>query len=182
MLLKRLHSFFDLMIPQSVEIYNEASLQHELGIYLRASLPDYKVQFERNVSYFKVSKLTIKTEIDLSVFTPDKSERYAIELKTPLNGQYPEQLFSFAKDIKFMEELREQGFTKTYAVALVNDKPFYEGTKNEGIYKYFRQEYSVYGEIHKPTGRKDEVVSLSGSYAIEWRKLTDGRRYYVIEI
>lgn len=35
-----------------IEIYNEFSLQHELGIFLRASLPGCKVQFERNVSHF----------------------------------------------------------------------------------------------------------------------------------
>ena len=44
-----------------VEVYNEFSLQHELGIYLRDQLkknPEYqnyngyKVQFERNTKYF----------------------------------------------------------------------------------------------------------------------------------
>jgi hypothetical protein len=40
----------------NIEIYNEFSLQHELGIYLRGSLNNKKVQFERNVSFFGLNK------------------------------------------------------------------------------------------------------------------------------
>lgn len=35
---------------QNIDLYNEFSLQHELGIFLREALTPYKVQFERNVS------------------------------------------------------------------------------------------------------------------------------------
>ena len=174
--------FEDVIVQDGIEIYNEFSLQHELGIYLRCRLHDYKTQFERNISHFGYSEKAIKKEIDIAVFREDQAERYAIELKCPLNGQFPEQLFSFVKDIKFMEQLKESGFTNTYAVALVRDRPFYEGTTNDGIYRFFRQEYSVYGSITKPTGKKDEVVSLSGVYRFEWKQLRDGRRYYIIEI
>ncbi|MGI6649025.1 MAG: hypothetical protein ACOX5W_08200 [Bacillota bacterium] len=107
----------------------------------------------------------LRREIDITIFNEDKSEKYAIELKCPLNGQYPEQMYSFVKDIKFMEELKSRGFTKTATVTLVSDRPFYEGRNNEGIYKFFREEYSVYGSIFKPTGvGKNERlhVSLSG--------------------
>lgn len=65
-----------------VEVYNEFSLQHELGIFLRAQLPDYKVQFERNTKFFGISG-TIKHEIDIVVFN-DK-ESYAVELKYPID-------------------------------------------------------------------------------------------------
>ena len=41
--------FFQVIIDEQIEIYNEFSLQHELGIYLRKRIPEYKVQFERNV-------------------------------------------------------------------------------------------------------------------------------------
>ena len=68
---------------ENIEIYNEFSLQHELGIFLRGELGGYFVQFERNVSYFPINSKTIKKEIDISIFSEDKSERYAIELKHP---------------------------------------------------------------------------------------------------
>jgi hypothetical protein len=148
-------------------------------------LKDYSIQFERNVSYFSIGNQTIKKEIDISVFNEDKSERYAIELKFPRNQQYPAQMFSFVEDIKFMEELKVQGFTKTAAVVLVADKLFYQGTKIDGIYKYFRKEYSVYGKIFYPITSKvnnKDSITLNGKYDFVWKDLGNGYKYYVIEI
>jgi hypothetical protein len=134
---KLLLDFFTDVREKNIELYNEFSLQHELGIYLRNVLPEYKVQFERNILFFTSDNKTIKKEIDLSIFSEDKREKYAIELKYPLNGQHPEQMYSFAKDIKFMEEVKDRGFTKTACVVLVSDKLFYSGKMVDGIYKYF---------------------------------------------
>ena len=72
------------------------------------------------------------------------AERYAIELKYPLNGQYPEQMFSFVKDIKFMEKMKEAGFTAAYCLTLVEDKNFYPGQKRDGIYMYFLEVVNQY--------------------------------------
>jgi hypothetical protein len=66
--------FFLFVQSKSIEIYNEFSLQHELGIFLREKLPDYRIQFERNVSYFLINSKTIKKEIDISIFNDDKSD------------------------------------------------------------------------------------------------------------
>ena len=83
-----------------------------------------------------------------------------------------------------MEELKNRGFTRTAAVALVSDRPFYEGRNNEGIYRFFREEYSVYGSIFKPTGvgKNENCITLSGRYDFIWQDLSDGRKYYVIVI
>ena len=102
-----MNSFMKLILEEKIEVYNEFSLQHELGIFLRNELTNYKIQFERNTKFFNITK-TIKHEMDIVIY--NESEKYAIELKYPQNGQYPEQMFSCVKDIKFMEELRERGF------------------------------------------------------------------------
>jgi len=52
--------FFLLVQSKSTEIYNEFSLHHELGIFLCEKLPDYRIQFERNVSYFTPDNKIIK--------------------------------------------------------------------------------------------------------------------------
>ncbi len=183
-MLDYLHIFFDFITENKVDIYNEYSLQHEMGIYLRERFPEYKVQFERNVSFFYAQANTIKKEIDIVVYNDNKGERYAIELKFPVNGQYPEQMYSFVKDIRFMEQLKEKGFTYTFAIALVRDRPFYQGNNNSGIYKYFREEHRVYGRIGKPTGsgKLDESVILEGNYAIDWRNAGTSRKYYIVSI
>ncbi len=92
----------------NIEIYNEFSLQHELGIFLRNTLnDDLKIQFERNVEFFFKSKNGFtKKEIDISIYNKDFLNKFSIELKFPRNGQYPEQMFNICKDIKFLEELK----------------------------------------------------------------------------
>lgn len=171
-----LNEFLELIAVGNIEIYNEFSLQHELGIYLREQLTEYKVQFERNAKFFGISG-TVKHEIDIVIY--NEQERHAIELKYPLNGQYPEQMYSFIKDIKFMEELKDAGFDSTYCLTLVQDKNFYSGQKQDGIYSYFRGNEKVHGTIIKPTGMKEEQLNINGSYTINWKECSD-KKYYLI--
>lgn len=178
MIKEQIDYFLNKIGVEHIDIYNEFSLQHELGILLRNNLSGYKVQFERNVSFFGIAD-TIKKEIDIVIYNDE--ERYAIELKYPLNGQYPETMFSFAKDIKFVEQLKQNGFTKTYALSIVEDHNFYEGAKQDGIYAFFRGGQPVNGLITKPTGKKDEEIKVDGCYSIDWKEL--GKyHYYLIEI
>ncbi|MCR5837559.1 MAG: hypothetical protein K6G88_13745 [Lachnospiraceae bacterium] len=176
---KLLVEFMKLVRNGEVEIYNEFSLQHELGIFLRASLGEYKVQFERNTSFFNITD-TIKREIDIVIY--NDAEKYAIELKCPLNGQFPEQMFSFIRDICFMEQLKEKGFDKTYCLTVVNNKNFYSGKRKEGIYSYFRDDKMIEGRISKPTGKKDKVISLKNQYQIRWLDNGKNQKYYIVKI
>ncbi|NCE98851.1 hypothetical protein D1151_07040 [Emergencia sp. 1XD21-10] len=108
------------------------------------------MQFERNTKLFGIAG-TIKHEIDIAVY--NETEKYAIELKYPMNGQYPEQMYSFVKDIIFMEQLKDNGFDATYSLMRVNDKNFYSGRKIDGIYAYFRGAEVLQGTIKKPKGK-----------------------------
>ena len=181
-----LFSFFHSLNNSGIEIYNEFSFQHELGIYLREKMPNHKVQFERNVSFFSNSNAlpnTIKREIDISVFSESLAEKYAIELKYPHSGRYPETMYDFVKDIRFMEQLKIMGFTQTYSIALVSDKLFYQGPETSGIYRYFRKDYFVSGKVYKPTGgnKNIEFISLDGTHNIKWYTLDEIRKFYIVE-
>ena len=178
---KLLLDFMNLIEDNQIEIYNEFSLQHELGIFLRENLNNYSIQFERNARFFGINN-TIKHEIDIVVFN-DK-EKFAIELKYPRNRQYPEQMFLFIKDIKFMEELKIMGFDKTYCLTLVDDKNFYSDSKSKTdniIYSYFRNGNIVHGIIRKPTGSKDKAINIEGNYLIKWQKCRD-KKFYIVTI
>lgn len=177
------NSFFNYKKKNEIDIYNEFSFQHELGIFIKNNFPEYKVEFERNVSFFEITEDTIKKEIDISVFSPDKKEKYAIELKFPRNGQVPEQMYSFVKDIRFMEELKHFGFTNTYTIVLVDNPQFYSG-KSSGIYKIFRDTHQIDGKILKPTANysKSEFIELQNSYTFNWNKLDDNQSYFFIDI
>jgi len=163
---KLIESFATKVGNGEIEIYNEFSLQHELGIFIRNALNDMKIQFERNVSYFRLANINfVKKEIDISVFEIKDNTIFleaAIELKYPRNGQYPEQMFSFCKDIQFAEQLKQAGFRNTFVVIFADDHLFYEGN-SDGIYGYFRGKRILTGKIKKPTGTKSQEVNITGS-------------------
>jgi hypothetical protein len=180
-MLETVEKFVECIKRGEVDIYNEFSLQHEMGISLRSQFSNQKVQFERNVSFFFRTGKFIKKEIDLAVFSHDKSTlSYAIELKFPRNGQYPEQMFSFCKDILFAEQLKKSGFKQTFLIIFADDPLFYSG-KGGGIYGHFREKKKLSGSVQKPTGSKDERLYLGGSYDVQWIPVSGDLKYTVIE-
>jgi len=186
-------------------VYNEFSLQHELGIYLRDELKkinvDYRVQFERNINKLQGKKVSnVKKEMDIYIYNiTNKQEKYAIELKFPRNKQYPEQMYSFVKDIRFMEDVKyNAGAKKTFVITLVDDPNFYAPNSTiGGIYNYFRGNnckgmniIKKDQRIYKPTGKRKNVdyVEVNNDYQIQWNQvLYKGKplkdyRYYFLEI
>ena len=179
-ILRKIESFCGKIAANDVEIYNEFSLQHELGVYLRDELPNLKVQFERNVSYFELKRTDFtKREIDIVVL--GENVRSALELKYPRNGQHPEQMFSFCRDIAFLEELNASGFRECIFLAVVDDPLFYRGS-TDGIYGYFRGGRTLTGHVQKPTGKKDSSVSIGGRYNISWQPLSEVSKYTIVRV
>lgn len=169
--------FFEDVGAKQLEFANEAELQHELGWWLRTRLPsDWRLYFERPVaSFFPTKRRLVKKEIDLVVESPDR-KLYAIELKCPRNGRHPETMFDVCRDLEFLEQLIEEGFAAGLFAVHVNDPCFYERGSTAGIYSHFRSSVPLVEKILKPTGRKDMIVSLTGSYRVQWQDCgTDGR-------
>ena len=174
--------FFVCVGSGEVEFYNEFSLQHEIGIHLRAALGGrFKVQFERPTDYFDISGRTEKREIDISVFSEDKLTKAALELKFPRSGQYPEQMFSACRDLAFLEDLVRAGFAFGLFVMCVEDALFCRGAANGPLYGAFRAGSVLTGVIRKPTGARDRSVELNGAYRIEWQAAGDVR-YAVVPV
>lgn len=175
--------FINAVATGEIEVYNEFSLQHEMGLFLRNKLQGYRVQFERNVYFFTHSRSAFtKKEIDISVFSKDRKElKLAIELKYPRNGQYPEQMFSFCKDVAFVEELQRTGFQRTALLIFAEDPLFYQGSL-EGIYGFFRAAKPLHGRIQKLTGAKDSEVTINGTYTVMWRPVIGALKYTLIEV
>lgn len=178
---KLLIDFMNWLNCQDILVYNEFSLQFELGCFLRSN--GYTVRFERNVSYYVpkgTAKQFIKKEIDLVAFKGQdemNAKKIAIELKFPRNGQVPEQMFKFIEDIRFMEQVRRiQDFAETYVLCLVDSPNFYKHEPNQsGIYKYFRNPGEIINipgnnTITKPTGKKNKSITLSKDYSSQWLK------------
>ncbi len=172
-------------IYKSAKIYNEISLQHELGIYLRDELESqgFRVDFERNEKMFKLSGEDTfkKHEIDIAIYNK-VGEKYAIELKYPLerNVAYNRALYGFVKDIEFMEQIKQGGFNNTFCLVVTDNPYIYDSTHNnqysKEIYQYFRTYGKdekdikpIHGDITKYS--KDSTPTtyqINGSYQIKW--------------
>lgn len=177
-----LHDFCALVCAGEIEIYNEFSLQHELGIFLRQHIQDHKIRFEKNIGSFGYDKKHFeKREIDITILDSDAKLLCAIELKFPRNGQVPEQMFNFCKDIVFLEQLKKQGVSKGFFLAFSEDKAFYSG-KCGGIYRYFRGNIPIEGKIQKPTGTEKKTLKIIGTYVANWEPSTQVIRYCLIEV
>jgi len=190
---KLLKKFIKIIKDSEIEVYNEFSLQHELGIFLRKNLSEKMIQFERNISFFGLNKTEfIKKEIDIVIYDKKKYTKDAVvELKYPRNGRYPETMYDICKDIAFTEQLKNAEFGEALTVVFVDDRNFYEG-KQQGIYGYFRNRIDkngniinkkkLCGTINKPTGEKKESVSITGSYLLEWQNIDNNLKNVIIEI
>ena len=183
-LTKHFNDFF-LAGFNKVDIYNEASLQLEAVLFLRKTLPEYKVHIQKSKEFFKASSITKTGGIDISVFNDDMSEKYAIELKyLDYGAGVPATMFKCVEDVKACEELKMSGFTNTYCIALAINHLFYKGDEQDGIYKYFRMEHSIYGTVSRPTGKgKHNYFTFHKKHDFEWKDVPGHKeKYYVIEI
>lgn len=195
-------------IYKSSKIYNEMSLQHELGIYLRDKLESqgFRVDFERNAKKFKLSGEDTfkKHEIDIVIYNDtdnDTGKKYAIELKYQFekNVAYNRALYSFVQDIEFMEQVKKGGFDETFCLVVTDNPYIYENPKStreskDTIYQYFRT-YGydekdikpIHGNIIKYLKNSDPTTyHIDGSYPIKWYQVNNEKEdkimYYLLPI
>jgi hypothetical protein len=161
--------------------YLEATFQFKLLLELAAIYDKEILMPERSIQYYQLQGLT-KKEIDIVV---EHDKRTAFELKMPMNGQVPEQMFKFIEDIQFLEELKASGvFAQCFLIVVTNEPNFWQGNKNDGIYSAFRNGGILTGQIFKPTGDDKNTVyhQLDGEYKITWNTLSNNFRYFVVEV
>ncbi len=181
-------NFFRSVVNNSIEIYNEPSLQFEFGYYLRNHLPEgHKVQFERPVDYFGLSKQAyVKREIDVSVFVERTKPIIALEFKFPRNGRHPETMFDSCTDICFLEQLVSGCFGSGIFVMAADDPLFWSGKDNRKVvYQFFRRGRPLCGTIPKPTGdgeSKHPPVTIAGSYSLEWKRAGNRLQYLAVPV
>jgi hypothetical protein len=176
----------------SIEPYNEACVQYELAFLLKQQLgTEYKIQLEMNVHDVKdedfiLKEVPEKKEMDIFLRNGINRAKHCIELKVPKNGQYPEQMFSACKDIKFLEQLVSAGFKESFFLMFVDDPLFYCGEIKSQIYTYFRgkEPIGAGARIEKPTGQKGKVkpLEIQGTYRVTWLSIRNNLKYFVIKI
>jgi hypothetical protein len=101
--------FFSSEAAPADALYNEASLQHELALFLRAHLPTrWRLFLERPAAHFRsIDGRLTKKEIDIAIVDPRSGDVIALELKCPRQGQHPEQMFKACQDAATDKETAE---------------------------------------------------------------------------
>jgi hypothetical protein len=153
-------------------VYNEHSLQMELGCFLR--MRRYSVEFERPFEISPLPGSTRRGKRELDLFLTCDGRTTVLELKVPLAGRVPESMYDFCADLAFVEGLVRHKMAETgLALLVTNNRQFWQG-RPMGIYEAFRQPNAkLGGNIGKPTGGIHETVVLSGSYDLSWRNLSN---------
>ena len=163
----------------------EIGLQIELIIKLREKLEKegYKVIPEKSLE-----KKDIKKEIDIVIEKENTKEKYAIELKMPPNKAMPKRMSQAIVDIKFLETLIEQhSFNGGFFIMLTNNHCFWKGGKTNGIYKYFKTEERLNGEVEFPiffNEMQKEDCIITGNYQLSWQDVSKNNeyRYLFVEV
>lgn len=185
-----IESFLAAPIPNVGPVFNEHGLQLELGIHLRCL--GYEIQFERPFKLENRSDTTKKPKRELDMLVLRNGHRVAVELKTPLAGRVPETMYDFCADIQFVEQLIAMQFADAGLCLLVTtDRQFWHSDlRGDGIYGYFRNSAMLLnGAVGKPTGARDTIVVLAGSYnlAPAWKPLGNSNlladaRYLLVSV
>ena len=128
-----LREFMQLVANEQVEVYNEFSFQHELGIFLRNRLTEYKVEFERNTKFFGIDGFK-KHEIDIVVYNKT-SNRFMSRFE--IINEYADKSFNnlwriFDTMERYPDKLPEKTFIqKAYKTHLKNGGKMESG---EGLF------------------------------------------------
>lgn len=89
-IINEFESFLEQKIKtDKVELYNEAGLQFEFGLFLKLKYPDSTIEFERNISSLGINKkngIYHKSEVDILI-----DKKIGIEIKFPTNGAFPKR-------------------------------------------------------------------------------------------
>lgn len=182
--------FFKNFSQEPIELYNEAGLHHELGIFLKKHYPDLSVKLNYPVSrmFNPIPKLANK---DADLFIIENGiQKHIVELKMPKDENASHiDLYRHVLDLKFLEQLKEHGYDTCISVFLTKRKNIWEST-NGGIYEKFAGETVNIGSV-----TKDEIqpflihggpIELSGTYTAKWEAIHDAKgdeyRYYIINV
>lgn len=122
------------------KIYNEASLQFDLGLFLQEK--GFKVEFEVNIESLPIYDPKVpyfKHEIDIVLYFEGNIDSI-IELKAPMMKRYYQKtkqskrgftgcVQAWEKDIKFLDQVKSKSI-KVFSVFLTDDTSYYVAKRN----------------------------------------------------
>lgn len=181
---KEIYNFFEKYKFEDVDFYGEAELQMKLCWHFMKCLPRYKVEVERPISMYGIDKKLNKKEIDIVLIDKETDDKFVIELKSHFyrQGAYNKRIHFTLKDIEFLERLKDTNvFNKVISVCFTESHHYYEIPQgSDAQYNDFRRYHRVNKGRYTLTNESD--VNIKKDYKIDWIKLKDKCRYFVLEV
>lgn len=180
-----LHDFKSWMTRRNYRVdsfTSEFTIQHRMAVFLDGYLHrKYDCELEVNVEKYNLGNLT-KKEIDIVVSSAD--ERHAIELKFIKDqGSFNIGMYKVCEDVRFLEQLKNNGFASVCAYTFTNIPKVYTSTiaiptpknfQNLELYVQFRNDKKIHDTIAIKTGQLNEFITLSRSHSFQWIDFIDG--------
>jgi hypothetical protein len=192
---KTLESFCEWLEASAYTIQpwsNEKTLQNQIGVFLNFWLPRTRL-IELEVNVTKLPGITgglRKKEADIIV--SDGKAKSAIEVKFWRDtGTYNIGMFRCYEDIRFLEDLRSQGFGPSALIFFTEMPQHYQKSKripkpknpeNLSLHKTFRFDQIRSGSVQIKTGQLNERVSIRGTYTLNWQQLQGDVWYAIVEV
>ncbi|HRY98151.1 MAG TPA: hypothetical protein P5550_03750 [Bacteroidales bacterium] len=208
-LLQHLHSFFEYLSSNEIDLYNEPGLQHELAIYLRENLHPDEIRLEYpkdlilslpegNPTSEHILARICKEAAD--IFLRIGAERYVIELKLPRrsNDGIPKQKVKAVQDAAFLQQLfdyqtSEKPIAACFAIFLSADDRFWRQypTSASVVHQYFSSKWVRFEPLNQSVAQrfgndhKLAEVPITRMYRTPWKDICirgEKFRYYIIHI
>ena len=184
-----------------LENFNEKSLQHNLGQYIKERLgKDYCIQYERNIEYFKRIpgvKCLSKKEVDITIL--DRNDLlhnkrnamplYVIEIKylkaysqnfSERTAYSPQSLYECLYDIQFIEDCKIRGIDGISLILCDDDKIHSANIgkvrKYKTIASIFRSGGHIDSEIAEQINEDDnnnkyKKIRVFNKYLLKWNPI-----------
>lgn len=124
-----------------IELYNTAGLRHELSVFLRHKLlrDKYGLQLEREVEAVAMhpgETTFVQGNIDIYLFSVAGEEQYGIQIQAAPGLADPKDFYKVAENVKFLEQLTEDGFQEGCFLFASPDPAFWSDP-DAGFQHYF---------------------------------------------
>ncbi|WP_417876385.1 hypothetical protein [Winogradskyella sediminis] len=188
-ILKEFDEFLEQKIKTNeIELYNEAGLQFQFGLFLKLKYSEIIIEFERNINAIGLDKK--EDEYHKSVVDILINKKIAIEIKFPTKGAYPKRSYQAIQDVCFLEKLKKKKKIEGYAIFITPLYSFFDDRKKcDGIYTYLRKEKRIYKvnkcDVKSYMSKGLKELDIENSYPFEIKKLKNYEKkyyYYIIKI
>jgi hypothetical protein len=169
---------------------SEFTFQFRICRFLDSMNMANEIELESNIQRYNFPQL-IKKEIDID-FIDLKGKKIAMELKFVRDlGSFNIGMYKFCEDVKFLEQLVQNGFDSGFALIFTTIEKIYtrsnkemkpRNPENTALYCSFREKFQISGSLSIKTGNLNQSILLKGKYDLNWEDFLGNIKVCVVKV